>query len=53
MPAATGRTAAVSRGTGSFASIEAVAMIETDYLIVGAGAAGLAFAGYARVILPG
>ena len=29
---------------GSFASIEAVGRIETDYLIVGAGAAGMAFA---------
>jgi NAD(P)-binding Rossmann-like domain len=34
----------VCHGSGSFASIEAVARIETDYLIVGAGAAGLAFA---------
>src|SRR6204780_5562988 len=34
----------VGRGIGSFASIEAVGRIETDYLIIGAGAAGMAFA---------
>jgi choline dehydrogenase-like flavoprotein len=31
-------------GTGTFGSIEAVAGIDTDYLVVGAGAAGMTFA---------